>query len=319
MKKNSNTEQEAKAPASYPYYDLEACIKFASHIKELGGSKGGIQKSILAKQVGLSETTPSFFQTLSATKVFGLIDGWGSYNLTELGRKYFYPQSEIDKKTALLEAFARPAAFQLILKKFDGETLPKTEIMGNIFHQELGIPDSWKDRVAQICVRSAQFAGIIDNGGFLRYDAAVHISKAENPEAPKPQEPPAPAEAPARISDLIVPPSQRTVTQPAGYYSNPEVKEVWSSGTIRVETPLNISSEAWAKLNAYVQVLNPSPSVLNEENLILRVLNDLNGLGKSEGQISSETGLSVPQVSRVLDRRPEMFTRGADFLWRKNK
>lgn len=59
--------------------------------------------------------------------------------------------------------------------------------------------------------------------------------------------------------------------------------------------------------------------ILNEENLILRVLNGLKGLGKKEDQISQETGISQVKVSEVLGRRPEMFSRGADLLWRKMK
>jgi len=170
-------EQERKE-AAYPYYDLESCIKFASHIKELGGSKGGVKKSLLARQVGLAESTPSFFQRLSATKVFNIAEGWGSYGLTEVGRMYFYPQSEKAKSLALLRMFVAPMTFEALVKRFDGEKLPSTDILGNILHQEAGIPDSWKDRVAQIFVRSASFIGIIDNLGFLRYDAAMH---SDNP------------------------------------------------------------------------------------------------------------------------------------------
>ena len=174
MKKQANGGVEDRKEPAYPYYDLEACIKFVSNIKDLGGSKERVKKSLLAKQVGLAESTPSFFQRLSASKVFGIIQGWGEYGLTELGRNYFYPQSEKAKTDALLSMFLTPRAFAFIVKRFDGERLPTTEIMGNILHQELGVPDSWKDRVAQTFNRSAHFSGIIDNAGFLRYDAGVH-------------------------------------------------------------------------------------------------------------------------------------------------
>jgi hypothetical protein len=59
--------------------------------------------------------------------------------------------------------------------------------------------------------------------------------------------------------------------------------------------------------------------ILNDENLILDVLNDQTGLGKSASQIADATGLLLPKVSEVLRRRPEMFIEGADHLWRKKR
>jgi hypothetical protein len=243
MKIIENNEQERKE-AAYPYYDLESCIKFASHLKDLGGSKGGVKKSLLAKQVGLAESTPSFFQRLSAAKVFGMIDGWGNYSLTETGRKYFYPQTENDKNEAILTMFLAPQAFKFIVNRFDGERLPTTEIMGNIFHQEMKIPDSWKDRVAQIFARSAHFAGIIDSGGFLRYDAAMHTRKSDRPE-----------ETPKSESVLDVP-VELLPTDDA-----PKGVNAWSYSSkghqVKVQTPEIISKDLWETLNAYVQILKP--------------------------------------------------------------
>jgi hypothetical protein len=245
MNKPENNDQERK-DAAYPYYDLEACIKFTSNLKDIGGSKGGVKKSLLAKKVGLAESTPSFFQRLSAAKVFGIIEGWGSYTLTESGRKYFYPQSDNDKNEAVLTMFLTPPAFEFIVKRFDGDKLPTTEIMGNIFHQELSVPDSWKDRVAQIFTRSAHFAGIIDTGGFLRYDAAVHTRTTETPENQ-----PIPATKTEGFAEVGVKLSAPQ-TAKSGITT-------WSHGDkIKVQTPDPITKEIWEKLNAYVQILKPS-------------------------------------------------------------
>jgi hypothetical protein len=321
MSKTQNDDQ-ARKDAAYPYYDLESSIELAGHIKELGGSKGAVKKSILARKVGLAESTPSFFQKLSAAKTFGIIDGRGEYSLTELGKTYFYPQADGAAATALLSMFAYPPAFQAVINRFDGETLPKTEMLGNIFHQELGVPISWKDRVAQLFARSALYAGIIDANGFLRYDAATQTKPVERNEM---------LEAPVRLPGLVVPPAAKTVTTPAGYYSSPQTKVKWVNDQITVETPLKISPELWEQLNAYVQILKPlankkemdrppfseSGLILNEENLILHWLNGFNGLGKTESQIAEDTKLPVFKVAEVLGRRPEMFVRGTDLLWRK--
>ena len=267
MKNNDNLEAPAKEGAAYPYYDLEACIKFCTNIKELGGSKGAISKAQLAKQVGLAESTPSFFQRLSASKVFGIVQGWGAYGLTDLGRKYFYPQSESDKKKALLDMVSNAPVFKFILDRFDGETLPKTEILGNIFHQELSIPDSWKDRIAQIFARSASFAGIIDNNGFLRYSAEVHNLKSrgnEEGEIPPPAEGEALKTSPQGSSVRLETPTPI----PVATVSQVSSKTIWvfshRSGQIRVETPESITPDLWEKLNAYVQILKPSKGSVPE-------------------------------------------------------
>jgi hypothetical protein len=248
VKKPENGGSEERKETAYPYYDMEASIKFASLIKDLGGSKGGVKKSLLAKQLGLAESTPSFFQRLSAAKTFGIAEGWGEYRLTEIGRKYFYPQSEQAKHEALLMIFLAPRSFAFLVKRFDGDRLPATDIMGNILHQELAIPDSWKDRVAQIFIRSAHFAGIIDNGGFLRYDAEMHKRQPSTVEMPAeviqvaPTLPPSPT--PPVAPEIVLP------TSPRG--------NVWEYYGIRVETPKDLLREHWETLKAYVQILEPS-------------------------------------------------------------
>jgi hypothetical protein len=166
MNGNETNEKDRKEPA-YPYYDLEASLKFAATIKELGGSRATVKKSLLAKQIGLAESTPSFFQRLSAAKTFGIIQGWGTYGFTELGRSYFYPQSEKARKTAILAMFSTPSSFKFLLDRFDGEKIPATDFIGNLLHSELNISESWKDRVVQAFNRSAHFAGIIDANGFF--------------------------------------------------------------------------------------------------------------------------------------------------------
>lgn len=247
--KNLETNDKNRKEAAYPYYDLESCIKFSSHIKALGGSKSGIKKSQLAQQVGLAESTPSFFQRLSACKTFGIVEGWGEYSLTESGRKYFYPQSENDVKASLLKMFCTPPAFDFIIKRFDGEKLPTSNIMGNIFHQELGIPDSWKDRVAQIFTRSAYFAGIIDSGSFLRYDSNMHTSSAPVSDIQLVQAPSL-AKDPLNIPIDLIPIEEVPAGVNAWTYSS-------KGSQIKVQTPEIITMELWNKLNAYVQILKP--------------------------------------------------------------
>lgn len=263
VKKPAKDQQETRKEAAYPYYDLESAIKFASVIKDLGGSKSGIKKSLIAKQVGVAESTPSFFQKLSASKTFGIIEGWGEYGLTETGRNYFYPQSNEAQQQALLSLFITPSAFAFLLKRFDGEKLPSSDIVGNILHQELNVPDSWKDRVAQIFARSAQFVGIIDSGGFLRYDAAMH-NKTSSAEEHRTQSDEQQERDVSQQPDTnpTVPPHITRYKRGFGSsspktFTITEVDDAGMPQCIYVEVPKNLTLSNWELLSKWLESMKP--------------------------------------------------------------
>jgi len=83
-------EEESKKDSSYPVYDLSEAIKVAEAIRDLGGSRSPVAKSTLAKKLDLAEKGPSFFQRVGAAKVFGVIAGWGEYQLTPAAKDYFF-------------------------------------------------------------------------------------------------------------------------------------------------------------------------------------------------------------------------------------
>src|SRR6266566_2558850 len=160
-----------KREIAYPAYPLDEALKVADAVSELGGARSAVPKSLLAKHMKYAETGPSFFQRVAAAKSFKIIDGWGSYLLTEAAKRYFFHTSETEKQAALVNFLTGPAVFEAIIKRFDGSKLPTNEMLGNVLHNEGNVPATWKDRVAALFVRSAQFAGVIDASGFLTYDA----------------------------------------------------------------------------------------------------------------------------------------------------
>ena len=251
--KQSKPELSKKEGGAYPVFALEDCIRFAEGIKDLGGSRTSVTKSVLAKHFGVAESTPSFFQKLSATKCFGIIDGWGSYLLTEQGRRYFYPTGDSDRVSAGLFFLSRPAAFSVLIRRFDGEKLPATSILGNILHQEAGITESWKDRLASVFVRSAQFLGIIDSNGFLRHDASMPTTQSTLEE-------PASTSHPSDASDSGKPSEIQRFKRSSAPASPGNT--VWAfpfrGSYIRLETPEEMTPELWDKLDAYIKILKPS-------------------------------------------------------------
>ncbi len=168
---------ESKVEASYPIYDFAEAVKIAEAVRDLGGNNSPVSKSLLAKHLSYAETGPSFFQRVTATKAFGLIDGRGSYSLTDLAKQYFYPTVENGKESAAVKSLTTPKAFSILVQKFDGGKLPSIEMMGNIVHADADIPVSKKNTIAGIFLRSVQSIGAIDSGGFLRCKSLIEAGK----------------------------------------------------------------------------------------------------------------------------------------------
>src|ERR1039457_6431478 len=143
--KTANKNNEAKTEASYPLYDLAEAVKVAESVRDLGGGNAPAAKSLLAQHLQYAENCPSFFQRVAAAKAFGLIEGRGSYSLTDLAKQYFYPTVENGKEVAAVKSLTFPKAFAVLVQKFDGGKLPTIDMLGNIIHTEAEIPVSKKN------------------------------------------------------------------------------------------------------------------------------------------------------------------------------
>src|ERR1017187_1747125 len=170
--KKLNGDDEKRGAASYPYSSLASALKISDAVKNLGGARVMVQKSVLASHLKDSEKSAAFQQRLGAAKAFGLIEGGRKgYALSEAAQRYYFPTSETEKSFALLEILSVPEAFKQLISRFDGSKFPGREIIGNILHRELRVPDSWKERVSASFENSARLAGVLDENDFLRYRA----------------------------------------------------------------------------------------------------------------------------------------------------
>jgi hypothetical protein len=250
-----NAEQKTgRRESTYPVFDLVEALKFATAIKELGGTRGTVAKSLLAKNFNLPESSPGFFQRLGAAKSFGIVDGHGSYTLSSEGKRYFYPTNEKEKSLASLNFLITPKAFAKIIELFDGEKLPKTELLGNILHKDAGVPISWKDRAVQIFIRSAQHLGLIDQNGILRYGAAKHSDLGDaGHQAEQDQH--------EVEQDNKNKTEQEIVRHPRVAGQLNVAPKVWTftddNKILLVETPKDLTMQQWEILNQYVQFLKP--------------------------------------------------------------
>jgi len=192
---------KAEKRGNYPYYALPKCLEVSELIRDLGGHKIQIPRSVIAEKMKINGNSPSLSQIIAAAKCFGLIHGWGTVTLTGLAARYFFPTDETERRKAILDVVKMPAVFEKLITRFDGSRLPANAMIANLVNREMGVPDSWKARTASLFVSALHEIKVIDNAGFLRYDAAIHaaesgssgnLPKIENKHPDEGSPPPAP-------------------------------------------------------------------------------------------------------------------------------
>jgi hypothetical protein len=249
MKSTRAEENDSgRRAGGYPYMPLSLSMRVSDALKELGGARSGIPKSLLAKHLNESEKSPTFSQRITSAKCFGLVEGHGTYVLSETAKKFYFPTTDSSKTSALLEMLSAPDCFKELIRRFDGDRVPTKDILGNILHRELGVPESWKDRVASFFFNSAQFVGVIDSQGFLRCGAAWHSANAGSPE--KATEVPADKPAKESAASLAAPLPSKPGANTLSLSHNGQ--------TIYLQTPEKLEIQLWRKLEAFVALLKPS-------------------------------------------------------------
>ena len=270
-----NIEGERSERSGYPYMSLKPAMKVSDALKDLGGSRSETQKSVLAHHLGEKEKSQTLVQRITSARCYGLVEGRGTYTLTDVARRYYFPTSDTERQQALLEMVSAPACFGELIKKFDGAKIPEKSILANILHREFSVPDSWKDRVAAFFVSSLEVAGVLDSQGFLRFGSA------QNGGIQKPTLSLIDGQAAASIAreEVTHSPSDGSVAKALGQLLTAKTSAPWGSSTspegvnphtirhgeaiMRVETPLEFEMVHWEKLNAYVQYLKSTAKESN--------------------------------------------------------
>jgi len=236
-------ESEIQQSASYPYVPLQTALAVAEAVKQLGGNKTPVPKSLLASTLKENEKAQSFTFKIAATKCFNLIEGRSAYTLTENAKRYFFPTSDTDKIEASLSFLQSPSGFAEIIKRFDGQKIPESQMLANIFHTQLRVPESWAVRAASFFIRSAQAVGVIDEQGFLRFNAAKHGALKTATETTLTPD------SPAKID--VQPTDQQEFTTSNGYhvYTLP----LTNGRKVTIKAPLDISAQEIKRLNKWIE------------------------------------------------------------------
>ncbi|GEM_PF-2020181 len=147
----------------YPRYDLEEAIIFITLINRLGGSR--ISVDAVAADMGKAINNSTFIGRVSCAKQFGLItQESGKISISSLGKEIVFPREESSGKKAIRTAFTTPQLYRELTDAFQGKVLPEISTLGNLLFHDYGIEANAKDAAAKNFLRSAEHAGVIQNG-----------------------------------------------------------------------------------------------------------------------------------------------------------
>jgi hypothetical protein len=266
------SEARTRKRGAYPYYPLKRCIEVARAVHSAGGGRGDVQRSVLAHQLGVGDDSAVFIQLVGAARSFGLIEGWGVCTLSDLAKEYFMPTDDGQKQKALVKMLKGPVVFEKLIDRFDGNKVPSTDLLVNILRRDYQVGESWVARTASLFLDALGEAGVIDEGGFLRYESALHSSQTRcSSEIKKSAQATVLTIDPASVRPIdpsrnLFPPEDakqrpdEVVSVP--FMSNPNELNTWTfrlgGGTVRLQTSHDLSLALWEKLNQYVQVLRPN-------------------------------------------------------------
>lgn len=256
MTKQTAIDDGPRRKGGYPYYVLRQCLRLGTAVKEHGGERAGVPKALVAHHLEMDHGAASFAQLVTSAKTFGIVDGTSELFLTDAGRKYFFPTTDSESRAAELSFLVHPPSFATLVDELDGSRLPSTSMLANLLGRKCGVPTSWRVRAAQIFVSAATDMGVLDQGGNLRYAAAKHMAGTEHGMAASPMR--------SAAHETIPPPSTQNPL-PSGIAGSPisgGAENVWvyrdGTGTIRLETPTQLTYAMWDRLTKYVDILRPS-------------------------------------------------------------
>ena len=161
--KQTNTKDTKARSRLYPRYDLEEAIKLIQLLSKLG-RKNVSEKSVAAEN-GKSITNSGFLGRVSSAKQFGLISKTGGQlSLTQLGNEIMFPPDDVSKTEAIKKSFAMPILYKELVEAFGGTKIPEQSSLGNRLINDYGIETRAKDVAAKNFIKSAEYAGVVQNG-----------------------------------------------------------------------------------------------------------------------------------------------------------
>ncbi len=146
----------------FPLYDIESALKIAKAIKDNFAGKP-TPSLLVADACEISPTSSHWRYLTGASVAYGLTQG--VYNskvisLTPLGEQIVSPLQEGDDAIAIIEAIMSPVALGKLYNQYDGNKIPRPDILRNVIQKE-GVPVERLDISVSIFMNNASFANIL--------------------------------------------------------------------------------------------------------------------------------------------------------------
>jgi hypothetical protein len=155
----------ARGAIEFPYSDLEAAVDLCQTIQARAGTSCDVVQ--LASWMNQSASGGTFRTRLGAARMFGLTETHqGKVSLTPAGRAAV---DDTNGPAARADAFLSVQLFRAMYEQYQGYALPPPAAIERQMEQ-LGVPPKQKLRARQTFMKSAIYAGYVDQqtGRFIR-------------------------------------------------------------------------------------------------------------------------------------------------------
>ena len=188
---------QAKSTVAVPVYDLDASIEFARQITN-DGHGAQLKADTLASRLGYSKSTSgAFIRRRISAQAFGLVEGWGLLNATDLAYRIIFPVNSADEASARIAAFRRIPIFNDFFQAFKGQKLPDDEGAANALISRWKVPQSEAKTVYRKLKQSAEEAWLFkESPDRLLEPAGSALAGSMPKNEPAKEGNPAPAQVP---------------------------------------------------------------------------------------------------------------------------
>lgn len=170
----------ARTKKPFPSVTLEDAVVIPQKIKEFNGGNPW-RPADVAKSIGRSEKSASFFYLAAGARDYGLTDGTRDtekISIAPTGRDFVYAGNQDEERDSLKKAFFNVAIFKDVYAHYKGSTLPELKYLGNTLISEFGLNAEFHAEFHRLFQENCRF---IQKYGDLS-DASNGIKKTNEPE-----------------------------------------------------------------------------------------------------------------------------------------
>jgi len=255
------SESTSTRSRSNPALSLEEAFARLEKMKEEIGLNGPFSRETVVKGIGYSSVSGTSGRAVAALVHYGMLDRLKDmYTLSELGKKYLVPTSDIEREQAIEDAALQPTLFKDVFDDYVGQVLPNK--LANILTVKYGIQYKVAGSAVKIIESSFRFAGLLGNNNILARkvtatsDPMIHVETVDaEPTRTTPQHDQA----------LIYQAQPRLATGGGSRQGVNEVGEGWSL-TVDFQNTQHLSMEMRKRVRALIEAAHELVDELYESD-----------------------------------------------------